>query len=187
MVEPRLVLPTLGQFGKKAGHYFESGTKSILESRGAKRYISSVLLVGGLSTIGIMIGEGDPQEHGVGIPQWALLGELLPNIKDVRIHLDVNHIFKVPVFDAETLAGVVSLPKLSSVQVELWICTETEKWGQYLMPELIDKLRSKIESAMQAKAKAMGKVVTIKLVLPTGHDENCYCCMEIWGKAPKDS
>lgn len=176
-MEPRLCLPDIGHDGKPPTHFFREAIAHVTKSPGS-RYIKQLLLVTALSYTSVKIGHGDRDEVSLGITEWNLLRARLVNIKTVRLHLDVDYLFRLEVFDAEALAGLVVLPKLCSVQLELWMCREIDSadWKREITPDMVIGLRNKIASAMQARAKAMGKAVAITLVLPNGHDENCHCC-----------
>lgn len=174
-VEPRLYLPTLDYTGKPAIHHLKQGIDQLRKSRGSG-HISRLLLIGALRLIAIEIGRDDPPRLSLDTPNWNMICSRLMNVRTVRIHLEIDHYFEVEIFDAETLVGLVALPKLRSVQLELWACKQKNKDIKDMMPGSIFGLRSKIASAMKARAKAMEKDLAVNIVLPTGHDNACHCC-----------
>lgn len=115
-VEVRACLPNVYHPGHVSTVF--DGLLRTLPNSGLK-YVSKILLCQTISTIGVTIHAEDELTEADFGPMWDKLSSEMPEVKDVRIHLEMDGIVDLSCFEFHQFAGVACLPNVRSVQVQL--------------------------------------------------------------------
>ncbi|KAF2166210.1 hypothetical protein M409DRAFT_55074 [Zasmidium cellare ATCC 36951] len=93
---------------------------------------------------------------------WEALASDLPNLKHVRIHLDLNVVFHVREFPFRYFAGVTRLSKLQTVGIEL-SCTQFRELSKDINEdgETIADLQVAFAGSIKGKAEGLGKRIEV--------------------------
>lgn len=159
-VEPRISLPVIAS---SQDHPAE-GVHAILEAfpKECVQFITRVVLVEKIDVMGICINYDSLVDGFEEL--FDAIESSLPNIKHIRVHIDLEEAFPMANFPCVELEGAIRLPKLRTVEVEL-ACTEFREPSEFINDEgekLVD-LQDIVLTSLSKEAERLGKRVEVSV------------------------